>query len=288
MAAPVTFTLDLEDHRPHDAAPERFPDVTRSILDGLRERAITGTFFVVGVVAESHPDLVRDIAADGHELALHGWRHTVLTELDPDSLLDQARRGKAVLEDLGQTAVVGFRAPTFSLVAETTWAADVLVEAGYTYSSSVLPGTSPLFGFPGAPHDPFLWPSGLAELPVPTAGVGAYHLPYLGGTYLRVLPTPLTTLVHRRSTRTLPWTYLHPYDVDTEEPYWVVPDAGWMSPLLWMGRRRVLAKLDRLGAHGGFGPPLRDRLDLARRGGTFEPPARRPSAATAATPPEAS
>lgn len=287
MPAPITFTLDLEDHRPHAAAPERYPMATRAILDHLGERGIIGTFFVVGEIAEAQPDLVRDIADAGHELALHGWRHTVLTELDPTSLLDQARRGKALLEDLGQAEVVGFRAPTFSLVAETVWATDVLREAGYTYSSSVLPGASPLYGFPGAPHDPFLWPSGLAELPVPTAGAGRYHLPYLGGTYLRVLPSPLTALVHGRGRRELPWTYLHPYDVDTGEPYWVVPDAGWMSPMLWVGRRGVLAKLDRLARSGAFGPPLRDRLDLARRGGTFDPPARRTAPATATAPPEA-
>jgi hypothetical protein len=167
---------------------------------------------------------------------------------------------------------VGFRAPTFSLVPETVWATEVLLAAGYTYSSSVLPARSPLYGYPGTPRDPFLWPCGLAELPVPTAGVGRLQLPYLGGTYLRVLPQPLITRIHRRGARRLPWTYMHPYDIDTDEPYWRVPDAGWMSPALWVGRKRLLAKLDRLGAAtGAFGPPLRDRLDLARSGGTFHP-----------------
>jgi len=227
---------------------------------------------VVGEVGEAHPDLVRDIASGGHELALHGWRHVVLTELDAGALAEDLRRGKAFLEDVGQTEVVGFRAPTFSLVAGTVWATDVLLEAGYTYSSSVLPARSPLYGFPGAPRDPFLWPCGLAELPVPTVGVGPWQLPYLGGTYLRILPRPLIARIHGRDARRLPWTYMHPYDVDTDEPYWVVPDAGWMSPALWVGRKRLLAKLDHLGARtGAFGPPLRDRLDLARIGGTFDP-----------------
>jgi len=274
VAAPITFTLDLEDHRPHPAVEARYPTVTREILAALDERAITGTFFVVGEIAAAEPDLVRDIAAAGHELALHGWRHVVLTEQTPDELAGDLRRGKDLLEDLGQREVVGFRAPTFSLVATTVWATEVLVEAGFRYSSSVLPGPSPLYGFPGAPHDPFVWPSGLAELPVPTAGAGRVQLPYLGGTYLRILPERLIAAVHQRGDRTLPWTYVHPYDVDTAEPYWVVPDAGWMSPALWVGRRGLLAKLDRLGAsRGGFGPPLRDRLDLAAAGGTFTPPA---------------
>lgn len=288
MASPISFTLDLEDHRPDPSVPVRYPEVTREILAALDQRGITGTFFVVGQVAEDHPDLVRDIAAAGHELALHGWHHVVLTELDPATLAADVRRGKALLEELAQSPVVGFRAPTFSLVADTVWAADVLRDEGYTYSSSVLPAPSPLYGYPGAPRDPFLWPSGLAELPVPTAGIGRWQLPYLGGTYLRVLPRAAITRIHERGDRRLPWTYMHPYDIDTDEPYWKVPDAGWMSPALWVGRRRLLAKLDRLGAgSGAFGPPLRDRLDLARAGGTFHPsgaPARSATADRSGTP----
>jgi SAM-dependent methyltransferase len=176
-----------------------------------------------------------------------------------------------VLEDLAGAPVTGFRAPTFSLTAATTWATDVLAEEGFTYSSSVLPSANPLHGFPGAPADPFLWPSGLAELPVPVAGVGPLALPYLGGTYLRLLPRALTAALHRRSGRRVPWTYVHPYDADDGERFWVVPEAGWLSPLLWLGRRGVLAKLDVL--LEGAGPPLRDRLAAAAEGGVFDPAA---------------
>lgn len=286
MAAPITFTLDLEDHRPHPAIEARHPAVTRRILDELDQRGITGTFFIVGVIAEAEPKLVREIAGAGHELGLHGWRHKVLTEQTPDELADHLRRGKELLEDLGQQEVVGFRAPTFSLVAETVWATDVLLDAGYRYSSSVLPGPSPLYGFPGAPRDPFRWPNGLAELPVATTGLGRAQLPYLGGTYLRVLPRPLITLAHRRGGRRLPWTYVHPYDIDTEEPYWVVPDAGWMSPALWIGRAGLLAKLDHLGdGDGRFGPPLRDRIHLADEGPVFRPAALSPNPTPAAEAP---
>ncbi len=276
-AAPVTFTLDLEDHRPDDAATLRYPSVTRDILEHLATHDITGTFFVVGVVAEAQPALVQEIAAAGHEIALHGWRHIPLVELDPASMRADVQRGKAFLEELTGTPVVGYRAPTFSLVASTVWAADVLADEGFTYSSSVLPTRNPLYGYPGAPNDPFLWPSGLAELPVPIAGAGRARLPYLGGTYLRLLPSAVIRQAHARGHRRVPWTYMHPYDVDTEEKYWVVPDAGWMSPLLWVGRKGVLAKLDRLmgadPASSGVvaGGPLRDRLDEARRGGTFHP-----------------
>ena len=272
MSGAITFTLDLEDHRPDEQAELRYPSVTRSILEHLADRGITGTFFVVGVVAEAEPGLVRDIAAAGHEVALHGWRHIPLVEHTPDSMRDDITRGKAFLEDLTGGPVVGYRAPTFSLVESTTWATDVLHDAGFTYSSSVLPTHNPLYGFPGAPGDPFLWPSGLAELPVPIAGAGRARVPYLGGTYLRLIPAPVIRRAHRQGGRRVPWTYMHPYDIDTAERYWKVPDAGWMSPLLWVGRRGVLTKLDGLlGAGDAAGGPLRDRLDEARRGGTFHP-----------------
>jgi polysaccharide deacetylase family protein (PEP-CTERM system associated) len=269
--APITFTLDLEDHRPHAQAPLRYPAVARRVLRQLDRHGVTGTFFVVGEIAESEPDLVREIAAHGHEIALHGWTHTPLTSLDRSSFAEQVTRGKAYLEVLADRPVVGFRAPTFSLTRATTWATEVLVDAGFTYSSSVLPNANPLYGFPGAPREPFRWPSGLVELPVPVAGWGRLRVPYLGGTYLRLIPGSLIERAHLQSERRVPWMYVHAYDVDTAERFWVVPDAGWMSPLLWVGRRGLPDKIDALLADGAAGPPLCERLDEADAGGVFDP-----------------
>lgn len=287
MARPITFTLDLEDHQPDEHAEVRYPRVCREVLDFLDERNVRGTFFVVGTVARDEPDLVREIAARGHELALHGWRHVPLTELDPVSLRAEAAEGKARLEALGGAAVVGYRAPTFSLVPATSWATDVLAELGFTYSSSLMAARNPLFGWPGAPAEPFSWPSGLAEFPVPLLSIGPLHVPYLGGTYLRLLPLPVIEAARwwssgwsRERNRTIgrlgrvcsvPWTYIHAYDLDPAEPYWRVPDAGRLSPLLWVNRRSALAKLDRL-LGGGAAPPLCERVPAALRGGTYHPP----------------
>lgn len=271
MTYPITFTLDLEDHRPSDAAELRYPAAARQVLEFLDERNITGTFFVVGAVAEAQPDLVREIAAAGHELALHGWRHVPLTDLDPATFRAETAKGKALLEDLTGQEVVGYRAPTFSLTPRTVWAVAELPDLGFTYSSSVLAARNPLHGYPGAPSVPFVWPTDLAEFPAPLAGVGPWRVPYLGGTYLRLLPLVLIMTARRgdRACR-VPWIYLHPYDIDRGEPYWRVPDAGRLSPLLWVGRRGVFSKLDPLLMHGA-GLPLRDRIDEARRGGTFRP-----------------
>ena len=262
MTAPVTFTLDLEDHREHAGQEVRFPQLTRQVLDFLDDRGVRGTFFVVGEVAQSEPDLVREVAARGHELALHGWRHVPLTELDPSTFRADVARGKALLEDLGGAPIGGFRAPTFSLVPDSRWAVDVLAEEGFTYSSSVLPAKSPLYGDPTLPTGAFRWPNGLAEMPCPVVRGGPVGLPYLGGVYMRALPGPVTAGARAAVGKgQLLWIYCHPYDFAPDEPFWVVPDAGPMgSRLLWYNRKRTFAKVERILA-GRAGRPLGERLD---------------------------
>lgn len=256
MSAPVTFTLDLEDHRPSAAAPFRVPALLDELLGLLDELAVVGTVFVVGELADRHPDLVRAVVEGGHEVALHAWRHVPLTDLSPDDFRRETARAKARLEDLAGVSVDGYRAPTFSLVPETAWAADELAELGFTYSSSVLPARNPLYGWPGAPAEPFRWPSGLVELPVPVARLGPVGLPYLGGVYLRVLPELAVRGLLALTSPRAPWLYCHPYDLDVDESYWVVPDAGRLgSRLLWLNRRRMRARIVRL-VGDGAGPPL--------------------------------
>lgn len=261
MGTPVTFTLDLEDHREHASQEVRFPHLTRQVLDFLDAREVHATFFVVGEVAQSEPGLVREVAARGHELALHGWRHVPLTDLDPNTFRADVARGKALLEDLGGRPVGGFRAPTFSLVPASRWAVEVLGEEGFTYSSSVLPARSPLYGDPALPTGPFRWPNGLPELPCPVVRGGAVGLPYLGGVYMRALPGQVSACARATAGRgQLLWIYCHPYDFDPDEPFWVVPDAGPMgSRLLWYNRRRTFAKVERI-LRGRAGRPLGERL----------------------------
>ena len=262
MSEQVTFTLDLEDHRPSPDAPERYPALTREVLDFLDARDVRGTFFVVGETAEAHPELVREVAARGHEVGLHGWRHQPLTELDADTFRADVTRGKALLEELTDSPVAGFRAPTFSLVPETRWAVDVLADTGFTYSSSVLPARSPLFGDPTLPVTPFRWPNGLVELPCPVVRAAGVGLPYLGGVYLRAIPGAASTAARRSVGRAqLLWIYCHPYDFDPDEEFWVVPDAGRLgSHLLWYNRRRTFAKIEAM-LRGRAGAPLAERLD---------------------------
>lgn len=244
----VAFTLDLEDHRPSPEAELRFPAIVDSLLDDLDEWRSTGTFFVVGEVARDHPGLVARVAARGHEIALHGARHVPLPDVGETAFRTETIEATDMVSQIVQQPVNGFRAPIFSLVEASAWAPAVLADIGFIWSSSLLPGRNPLYGWNGAPRTPFVWPSGLIELPCPLFGIGPVVLPLLGGTYLRVSPGLLTRWVHRAGTRRPgAWLYVHPYDFDPAEERWLVPEVGRVgSRILWWGRSTMSARVRKL------------------------------------------
>ena len=79
----VTFTIDVEDPRPSEALPQRYDHITRQILALLNRLRITGSFFFVGELARSNPQLIRDVADAGQEVALHSLNHTPLPMQSP-------------------------------------------------------------------------------------------------------------------------------------------------------------------------------------------------------------
>jgi len=143
------FTVDVEEHfqvsaferhverSSWDDLESRVEPATDRILALLAEADATGTFFVLGWVAERYPDLVRRIQAGGHELASHGQGHERVTSLTPEQFRASVRHSKRVLEDAAGTGIVGYRAPSFSIVPGLEWALDVLLEEGYRYDSSL-------------------------------------------------------------------------------------------------------------------------------------------------------
>ena len=247
----MVFTLDLEDHRPDETLPLRYPLITRKILTFLKDRNIKGTFFIVGTLAENDPGIIRDIAENGHEIALHSYDHTPIPNQTPEQFKDHTRRGKDILEDIIGEQIIGYRAPIFSLTRDCLWAPDILKELGFTYSSSVSPAKTPFYDLKTAPQHPFQWPNGLLEFPVPVSQIGPFTLPYLGGIYCRYLPFWLI----QQKIRTAPkrsdlWTYWHPYDFDAEEKNWRIKDAPtWVSLLLWLNRKNSFDKLVKLTEH---------------------------------------
>ena len=239
----ITFTLDLEDHRPGEHAELRYPAVTDQLLDDLEQWGVIGTVFVVGDVVRDQPDLVARVAARGHEIGLHGATHTPLPDVGPDTFRTVTAEATDRLAQTIQAPVSGFRAPIFSLVPESAWAPEILTDLGFVYSSSVLPARNPLYGWPGAPDEPFRWPSGLVEIPSPTFGLGPVAVPLLGGVYLRIAPAPLIRWAARRAPDHA-WLYSHPYDFDSGETRWLLPEVGRLgSRVMWWGRKGMAARV---------------------------------------------
>ncbi len=245
MNQAVTFSVDLEDHRADRSTPARYPAMTLKILDFIEELGVRGTFFVLGEVAEENPGLVREVSRRGHEIGFHSFDHLPLTLDNEARFRELTGKGKALLEDITGKPCIGFRAPVFSLTPDSVWTVEVLKAAGFAYSSSILPARHPLYGFPGAPHEPFKWHNGLIELPVPLAKFGPLSVPYLGGIYLRYLPLWMIAKMRRQaSEHQLLWTYCHPYDFDTGEKFSHMRDASfWVSALLWLNREGSFGKL---------------------------------------------
>ncbi len=198
---------------------------TLALLDLLDRHQTTATFFMLGWIAERFPGLVREIHGRGHEVASHGRDHQTLDRLTPESFRAEVREQKALLEDLIQTSILGYRAPSFSVTRRTTWALQVLLDEGYRYDSSIFPVHHDRYGIPDAPrfpHDVALNGGALREFPPSTVAVmGLSNLPIGGGGYLRLYPFWLTRWGLRRINRVErqpAMVYLHPWEVDPDQP----------------------------------------------------------------------
>src|ERR1700733_7320958 len=106
MNSPVTFTLDVEDYTEGSAEPRALA-TTRQIIAFLGERNVRGTFFVVGEFAEANATIVKEIAAGGHELALHGYHHLPLTETAPEPFRREITDARSFMQDLSGQEILG-------------------------------------------------------------------------------------------------------------------------------------------------------------------------------------
>jgi hypothetical protein len=234
----ISITIDVEDHA-GVTTDYRFREAIGPLISGLNSKDAKATFFVVGSLAPAWKDDMRELAAQGHEIGLHGYTHRFLAELGPAGFADELERGRDALSEILGSSPRGFRAPYFSLTAETPWAPELIASAGFTYSSSVLPAWNPQAGLVGAPREPFRWPSGIVEFPSPVFGVGRWSLPLLGGAYLRLAPSPLIRLAAGRGGRGR-WSYSHPYDFDVTETFVRRNGQSWLFTKLLFARRHLM------------------------------------------------
>ncbi len=226
------MTVDVEDYfqveafastidrRDWDRLPPRVERNTHRVLDLLAEAGVQATFFTLGCIARRHPSIVRRLVAEGHELASHGTDHRRIDACSAAAFGGDARDSKKTLEDIGGVAVVGYRAPTFSIGRQTAWAHAILAQEGYRYSSSVYPIKHDLYGSPEAPRSAFCPVPDLVEIPLNVATVWGRDIPASGGGYFRLYPYAVTRwlLAKKRSSEHPAIFYLHPWEIDPEQP----------------------------------------------------------------------
>ena len=231
------MTVDVEEHfqvtafdgfvprEDWDAIPSRVEDNTIRLLDLFDEHDVKSTFFVLGWVGERHPRLLRRIAAAGHEVGCHGYSHRLIYDQTPADFRSELSLARRILQDASGHLVDGHRAASFSIQRRNLWALDIVVEAGFSYDSSLFPVLHDRYGIPGAPRGLYRLntPSGgeLVEAPPATVVLGGMVLAVGGGGYLRLYPKFLFDWAIRRLNRAERMSailYVHPWEVDPTQP----------------------------------------------------------------------
>jgi polysaccharide deacetylase family protein (PEP-CTERM system associated) len=238
VAAPVlnAMTIDVEDYFHVSAfassvSPSAWPSLesrvvrnTERLIEIFDECDVTATFFVLGWVAERYPNLVRQIAAGGHEIASHGYWHQLVYDQTPAQFREDVRRARGAIEAAASVPVTGYRAPSFSITKSSLWALDVLIEEGYAYDSSIYPIRHDRYGIPDWPREfrQVRRPAGMIwELPGTTVRLGSMNMPIGGGGYFRWLPYGWTRQGIARLNDVegrAAMFYLHPWEIDPDQP----------------------------------------------------------------------
>jgi polysaccharide deacetylase family protein (PEP-CTERM system associated) len=267
MTAPASpmlhaLTVDVEDW-PQSTLDHTLPITERAVrnthrlLDVLHEHDVRGTFFVLGLLAEKFPKLVSDIAAEGHEIASHGYSHKAVFDIGPQGFEDELIHSIHLLEDITGQRVQGYRAPDFSITERSLWALDILAKHDLLYDSSIFPVKLRRYGIASTPRHIHRLDNGLIEVPMSTVVVGGRRWPVAGGGYFRLYPYAVT----RRAVQLLEAegnpavVYLHPYELDPTELNEVQWPMSVRTRLLQgLNRNYVRSRLNRLLAESRFAP----------------------------------
>lgn len=235
-ASPIlnAMSVDVEDYfqvsafAPHvsrktwETTPLRVEANVERILELFARHHTKATFFTLGWVAERLPAMVRRIVAEGHELASHGWEHTRVSAQQPEIFRQDIIRTRSLLEDIGGVPVLGYRAASYSIDSNTPWAHEVLADAGYRYSSSIVPVKHDHYGMPDASRFAFAAANGrITEIPVTTVNVAGRNLNCGGGGWFRLFPYGFSRWALNRINKHEGESglfYFHPWEIDPQQP----------------------------------------------------------------------
>ncbi|MCB0281945.1 MAG: DUF3473 domain-containing protein [Calditrichaeota bacterium] len=230
------LSVDVEEWFHPEALQHRFPaeiwseQITRvrqnidNLLELFEQKNAKATFFILGWVAQEHPEMIREIAKQGHEIASHGSFHRMVTKMKPAEFEKDLSYSLKTLEDVSGEKVLGFRAPTFSVVKETFWSWEIMLKLGLVYDSSVYPIWHDRYGVPEAPRKMYLAleqdQRQLIEFPMSTMRIFNKNVPFGGGGYLRIFPEWITRLgIKRVNKEGIPAiVFMHPWEFDTDQP----------------------------------------------------------------------
>lgn len=233
----------------------RIEQSTKLILELFEKKKLKATFFVLGSIAEKHPELIKEIARKGHEIASHGFSHTPLWDLNEETFEEEIVQTNKILFALTGKKIKGFRAPYASLDASTAWALDVLEKHGFEYDSSIFPMRTILYGVANAPTEIYQISSSnifqnnpqakLTEIPFSIFNSALLKIPCTGGIYGRFLPKfILQKLLKRIAKERALNFYFHPWEIDKEIPRIKVPLFNKI--VSYYNCSSYLSKLDKL------------------------------------------
>ena len=226
------FTVDLEDwfcshnlksvikYQDWDKLESRVERNTISLLNFLNKNKITATFFVLGWIADRFPDLILAIHNEGHEIASHGYAHRQVTSQNPKEFEQDIIRSIHSLMSIIGAKPKGYRAPAFSITAQTTWALPILKRNGIIYDSSIYPfSLHPEYGNPEIQLK-IHTVQGIIEVPLSCYSIGNFRIPCSGGAYLRFYPFPLFKYLAKSVVKQQqPFIfYIHPWEIDKDGP----------------------------------------------------------------------
>jgi len=239
-----------------ESLPRRVEDNTLRILELFAARQVRATFFTLGWVAERFPTLVKEIVNNGHEIASHGWEHVRVSNQTPQEFRQDIERTRKLLQDISGEPVLGYRAASYSIGASERWAWEQLAEAGYRYSSSIVPIKHDHYGMPDAPRFAFDTAGGrLLEIPITTISLAGHNVNCGGGGWFRLFPYSFSRWalerVNERECQSGIF-YFHPWEIDSAQPR---PDGLTMRTRFrhYLNLDRTYDRLQRLLEHFHWG-----------------------------------
>lgn len=190
------------------------------ILNMLDEKGLTGTFFILGWIAEKYPEVVRKIYSKKHEIACHSYMHELVYNMDYKTFRMDSEKAINILEDIIGSKITIYRAPGFSITENNIWAFEILAELGIDTDCSIFPSSHDYGGFPSFTerHPTILNIRGnrVKEFPINTVSIMSKEIVFSGGGYFRIMPY---YFIKRWSKKTdYVMSYFHPRDFDYEQP----------------------------------------------------------------------